>query len=73
MGSFIIDSLHDIVTTRSCIIFAGHVAHTGGRSAYRVLVANLMGRDQMGDRRRWEDLIRMDLKEMDANIWTGCI
>jgi hypothetical protein len=24
-------------------------------------------------RRRWEDNIRMDLKEEDEKVWTGCI
>jgi hypothetical protein len=43
-----------------------HVAGMGeSRGAYRVLVAKLEGKRQLGrTRRRWEDNIKMDLQEM---------
>jgi len=49
----------------------GHVAHMGeGRGAYRVLVGNPEGRRPLGrPRRRWEDNIRMDLREVRC----GCV
>jgi hypothetical protein len=41
-----------------------------GRGVYRVLVGKLEGRRPMGKpRRRWEDNIRMDLR--DVVVWTG--
>jgi hypothetical protein len=49
---------------------AGHVARMGeGRGAYRVLVGRPEGRRPLGrPRRRWEDNIKMDLKEVG---WGG--
>jgi hypothetical protein len=50
---------------------AGHAAHVGeGRGVYRVLVGKPEGRRLLGrPRRRWEDNIRMDLR--DVGVWTG--
>ena len=46
--------------------WAGHVARMGkGRGVYRVLLGKPEGRRPMGrPRRRWEDNIRMDLREV---------
>ncbi|KAJ4433767.1 hypothetical protein ANN_16079 [Periplaneta americana] len=48
--------------------WAGHVARTGeSRNAYRVLVGRPEGKRPLGrPRRRWEDNIKMDLRESDA-------
>jgi hypothetical protein len=46
--------------------WAGHVARMeGGRDVYRVLVGKLEGRRPLGrPRRRWEDNISMDIREV---------
>jgi len=46
--------------------WAGHVARMGeGRGVYRVLVRKPEGRRPLGrPRRRWEDNIRIDLREV---------
>jgi hypothetical protein len=46
--------------------WAGHVAHMGeGRNMYRVLVGKLEGKRPLErPRRRWEDGIKMDLREI---------
>jgi hypothetical protein len=46
--------------------WAGHVARTGeGRDVYSVLVGNAKGKKPLGrPRRRWEDNIKMDLRDM---------
>ena len=51
----------------------GHVARMGEeRGAYRVLVEKPEGKRPLGrSRRRWVDNIRMDLQEMECDIWTG--
>jgi len=51
--------------------WAGHVAHMGeGRGVYRVLVGKPEVRRPLGrPRRRWEDNIRMDLRE----VGRGCV
>jgi hypothetical protein len=51
--------------------WAGHVARMWeGRGGYRVLVGKPEGRRQLGrPRRRWEDNIRTDLREV--GVWTG--
>jgi len=51
--------------------WAGHVARMGeGRGVYRVLVGKPEGRRTLGrPRRRWEDNIRMDLREVGC----GCV
>jgi len=53
------------------IRWAGHVARMGeGRGVYRVLVGKPEGRRPLRrPRRRWEDNIRMDLREV--GVWTG--
>jgi hypothetical protein len=50
--------------------WAGHVACTGeGRNVYRVLVGKPEGKRPLGiPRRRWEDGIKMDLREIG---WGG--
>ena len=52
------------------MIWAGHVARMGkGRGVYRILVGKPEGRRPLGrPRRRWEDNIRMDLREVGC----GC-
>ena len=49
--------------------WAGHVAHMGEkRGVYRVLVGKPKGKRPLGkSRRRWEDNIKIDLKEL------GCV
>ena len=51
--------------------WAGHVARMGeGRGVYRVLVGKSEGRRPLGrPRHRWEDNIRMDLRE----VGYGCV
>ncbi|KAJ4450648.1 hypothetical protein ANN_02077 [Periplaneta americana] len=53
--------------------WAGHVAHMGeSRNAYRVLVGRPEGKRPLGrPRRRWEDNIKMDLREVgyDDRDW----
>jgi hypothetical protein len=55
--------------------WAGHVARMGeGRGVYRVLVGKPEGRRPLGrPRRRWEDNIRMDLREVGFAFvdWMG--
>jgi hypothetical protein len=51
--------------------WAGHVARVGeGRGAYTILVGRPGGRRPLG---RWEDNIKMDLKEVGWGAWTGLI
>ncbi|KAJ4436798.1 hypothetical protein ANN_16930 [Periplaneta americana] len=56
-----------------CLRWAGHVARMGGsRNAYRVLVGRPEGKRPLGrPRRRWEDNIKMDLREVgyDDRDW----
>jgi hypothetical protein len=51
--------------------WAGHVARMGeGRNVYRVLVGKPEGKRQLvRPRHRWEDEIKMDLREIG---WWGC-
>ena len=51
--------------------WAGHVARMGeGRGVYRILVRKPEGRRPLGrPRRRWEDNIKMDLREVGC----GCV
>jgi hypothetical protein len=50
--------------------WAGHVARMGeGRGVYRVLVGRPEGKKPLGrPRRRWEDNIKMDFREIDINV-----
>jgi hypothetical protein len=49
--------------------WAGHVAHMGeGRGVYRVLVGRSEGKRPLGrPRRRWEDNIKMDIREIGTD------
>jgi hypothetical protein len=51
--------------------WAGHVARMGeGRNVCRVLVGKPEGKRPLErSRRRWEDVIKMDLREI---VWGGC-
>jgi hypothetical protein len=43
-----------------------------GRNVYRVLVGKPEGKRLLGrPRRRWEDGIRMDLREIGSGVWSG--
>jgi hypothetical protein len=67
--------------------WAGHVARMGeGRVVYRVLVGRSEGKRLLGrPRRRWEDNIKMDLREIgidganwiqlaqDRDWWRACV
>jgi len=51
--------------------WAGHVARMGERrGVYRVLVGEPVGKRPLGrPRRRWEDNIKMDFKEVEILRW----
>jgi hypothetical protein len=53
--------------------WAGHVARMGeGRSVYRVLVGESEGKRSLGrPRRRWEDGIKMDRKDIGCEVPNG--
>jgi hypothetical protein len=53
--------------------WARHVARMGeGRNVYRVLVGKPEGKRPLGrPKRRWEDGIKMDLKEIGWGVWSG--
>jgi len=53
--------------------WAGHVARMGVvRGVYGVLVEKPEGKRPLGrPRPRWEDNIKMDLKEVGCGAWTG--
>jgi hypothetical protein len=43
-----------------------------GRNVYRVLVGKAEGKRPVGrPRRRWEDGIKMDLREIGWGVWSG--
>jgi hypothetical protein len=75
------DELHDMYSSLNIVRviksrrmrWAGHVARMGkGRDAYRVLVGRPEGKRPLGrPRRRWEDNIKMDLREIgiDGANW----
>jgi hypothetical protein len=52
--------------------WAGHVARMGeGGNVYRVLVGKPEGKKGLGrPRRRWEDGIKMDLREIGWGVWS---
>jgi hypothetical protein len=54
---------------------AGHVARMGEvRGAYNILIGMPEGRRPLGrPRRRWEDNIKMDLREIGLGMWIGFI
>jgi hypothetical protein len=44
------------------------------RNAYRILLGKPQGKGPLGrSRRRWEDNIRMGLREIGGEVWTGLI
>ena len=50
------------------VVWAGHVARMENRSAIKILTGKPAGKRPSGrPRRRWEDNIRMDLKEIGHN------
>jgi hypothetical protein len=53
--------------------WAGHVASIGEeRKVYKVLVVKPEGKRQLGrPRRRWEDGIRTDFREIGLRLWIG--
>jgi hypothetical protein len=53
--------------------WAGHMARMGEeRKLYKVLVGKPEGKRRLGKpRRRWEDGIRMDLREISLGVWIG--
>jgi hypothetical protein len=53
--------------------WAGHVACMGeGRNLYMVLVGKPEGKRPLGrPRRRWEDGVKMDLREIGWGVWSG--
>ena len=53
--------------------WAGHVARMGeGRGIYRILVVKPKGKRPLGrPRRRLEDNIKLDLREVGCGVWTG--
>jgi hypothetical protein len=57
------------------ISWEGHVARMGeGRNVYRVLVGKPEGKRPIERlRRRWEDGIRMDLRDIGSGVWSGFI
>ena len=51
---------------------AGHVRKVERRGVYRVLVGKPEGKGQLGrPRHRWEDNIKMDLREVGCGLCTG--
>jgi hypothetical protein len=76
------DELHDLHSSRNIVRviksrrmrWAGHVARMGeGRGVYRVLVERPEGKRSLGiPRHRWEDNIKMDLREggIDGTNWS---
>jgi hypothetical protein len=48
--------------------WAGHIAQIGAKNAYRTLVGKQEGKRSPGRPYRWEDNIRMDLREIG---WGG--
>jgi hypothetical protein len=53
--------------------WAGHVARMGeGRNVYRVWMGKPEGKGPLGrPRRRWEDGVKMDLREIGWGVWSG--
>ena len=63
------------VTKSRRLRWAGHVARmTARRGVYRVLVGKPERRRTLGrPRLRWEDTIKVDVREMEWEAWTGSI
>jgi hypothetical protein len=76
------EELHNLYCSRSIIRiiksgrmrWAGHAARMGEkRNAYRIVVGKPEGKRPLGrPRHRWEDNIKMDLRQ-DGVVWTGLI
>jgi hypothetical protein len=66
--------IHHAIEKHSTMRWAGHVACMGeGRHVYRVLVGRPEGKRPLGRcRHRWEDNIKMDLRETEIN-WVNWI
>jgi hypothetical protein len=58
---------------KSRMRWVGHVARMGeGTNVYRVLVGKPEGKRPLGRRRRrWEDGVKIDLRETDWGVWSG--
>jgi hypothetical protein len=65
------DIIRQITSRR--MLWAGHVARMGqGRNVYRVLVGKPEGKRPLErPNRRWEDEIKMDLREICWSVWSG--
>jgi hypothetical protein len=65
------------VITSIRLRWAGHVTRMGEREAYRVSLEKPKGKRPLGSpRSRWEDNIRMDIREVvwgGGGTWTGSI
>jgi hypothetical protein len=67
--SFITCTLRQVIIKSRRMRWAKHVARMGERNAYRILVGKPKGKRALGiTRRRWEDDIRVDLREIG---WGG--
>jgi hypothetical protein len=48
--------------------------HGEMKNVYSMLIGKPEGKKQLGrSRRRWEDNIIMDLREIESDLWTGYI
>jgi len=65
----------NIRVIKSRISWMGHVTRMGDRKGvYRALVGKPEGKRPLGrPRRRWEDNIKMDLREVGRGVWTELI
>jgi hypothetical protein len=63
----------NVTTIMMRMRWVGHVARMGeGRNVYRVLEGNPEGKRPFGrPRRRWEDGMKMELKEIRWGVWSG--
>jgi hypothetical protein len=64
------DVLHSLYSSPNIVreVEVGRTCGTHGRGVYRVLVGRLEGKKPLGrHRRRWEDNIKMDLREIGIN------
>jgi hypothetical protein len=73
-GLYSSPSIVRVIKTRR-MTWAGHVARMGEvRGAYNILVGRPEGRRSLErPRRRWEDNIKMDLREIGFGLWIGFI
>jgi len=75
MTSFMICTIHQILLKSRRMRYVGHVTRrVERRGAYRVLMGKREGKRPLGrPRRRWEDNIKVDLKEIIRAAWNGSI